>query len=126
MGFLTDLRTLSRAGAAQYAALDVSARMGQMQQSIAQASAMLAAGSTVPTLPTASTATVISARQLPMMIGLNTVVELELTVFMPSGVPVPVLRTEQVAPLHLGRLQPGATVPVVVDAHDPTTVRLAW
>jgi hypothetical protein len=126
MGFLTDLRTLSKAGSAQYAALVVSARMGQMQQSIAQASALLAASSTLPAAPTASTATVVSARQLPMMIGLNAVVELELTVFMPSGVPVPVLRTEQVAPLYLSRLVPGATVPVVVDVHDPTTVRLAW
>ncbi|WP_448005907.1 hypothetical protein [Agromyces bauzanensis] len=132
MGFLKDLATLTAAGNAAYARLDVGASLEAASRSMDQASRVLAA-----TLPPAddelfesvrvrTTATVVDARQLPMMVGMHSVVEVDLVVMMPSGLPLPVTRTEQVAPLHLARLAPGATLDVSIVPGRPETVRVEW
>ncbi|WP_448810971.1 hypothetical protein [Agromyces bauzanensis] len=132
MGFLKDLATLTAKGNDAYARLDVGASLAAASRSMDEASRVLAA-----TLPAAdddlfesvrvrTTASVVDARQLPMMLGMHSVVEVDLVVMMPSGLPLPVTRTEQVAPLHLARLAPGATLDVSIVPGRPESVRVEW
>jgi predicted alpha-1,6-mannanase (GH76 family) len=131
MGFLKDLATLTPQGNTAYARMDVGARLTAAQQSLDQANQVMAATVTAtdPWLEAArlrTTATVVAARQLPMMIGMNAVVELELIVAMAGGIPMPATRTEQVAPLHLARVMPGARLDVSVVPGRPETTRVEW
>jgi hypothetical protein len=131
MGFLKDLATLTAQGNAAYARMDVGASLAAAQQSLDQANQVMAATVTAtdPGLEAArlrTTATVVAARQLPMMIGMNAVVELELIVAMAGGIPMPATRTEQVAPLHLARVVPGARLEVSVVPGSPETTRVEW
>lgn len=134
MGFLKDLATLTRQGHEIQQRMDVGASMAQAKSSMEQASRMMAASMPVsaadgPQLEAQrlrTTATVIDARQLPMMIGMNSIVELELHAHMPGGVPLPVTRTEQLAPLHLARVAPGAILDVSIVPGRPDTVRIEW
>ncbi|GAA1941506.1 hypothetical protein [Agromyces allii] len=132
MGFLKDLATLTRQGHEMQSRMDVGAQLAQAQASMEQASRMMAA--TTPSAPEPhleaqrlrTTATVLDARQLPMMFGMNALVELDLHVLMPGGVPLPVTRTEQLAPLHLARALPGSTLDVSIVPGRPDTVRVEW
>jgi hypothetical protein len=132
MGFLKDLATLTAKGNAAYARMDVGATLEAASRSMDQAGRVLAA--TTPhadeewleAVRLRTTATVVDARQLPMVIGMNVVVELDLVVAMPSGFPLPVTRTEQVAPLHLARVAPGSTLEVSIVPGRPESVRIEW
>ncbi|MFF2494368.1 hypothetical protein [Agromyces sp. NPDC058064] len=132
MGFLTDLATLTRQGYEAQQRMDVGATMAQAQASMEQASRIMAATTPVAAEPRVeaqrlrTTATVLGARQLPIMFGMNAVVELELHVLMPGGVPMPATRTEQLAPLHLARAVPGAALDVSLVPGRPDTLRLEW
>jgi hypothetical protein len=131
MRILSDLATLTRQANAAYARMDVGASLAAAQQSLEQANRVMAASVVAhdPALETArvrATATVADARQLPMMIGINAVVELDLIVSLPGGVPMPASRTEQLAPLHLARVAPGSQVHVSLVPGRPETVRLEW
>ncbi len=132
MGFFSDLHKLGKIGREAQERMDVGASMAAMQQSIAQASQVMAAA-VPPALDPAleaqrirTTATVVEARQQPMMIGMNAVVELSLHVQMPGGIPLPVTRTEQLNPLLLARAVPGAALAASVVPGRPDSVRLEW
>jgi hypothetical protein len=71
-------------------------------------------------------AIVTRARQANARINFDPIVELDLLVTMPSGVPVPVHRTEIVQVLHLSRVQVGARLAVRVDPRDPSVLRINW
>ncbi|MFF2387785.1 hypothetical protein [Agromyces sp. NPDC058104] len=132
MGFLKNLATLTRQGYEAQQRMDVGATMAQAQASMEQASRIMAAttpSATDPRLESQrfhTTATVLGARQLPVMFGMNAAVELELHVLMPGGVPMPVVRTEQLAPLHLARAVPGATLDVSLVQGRADTLRIEW
>ncbi|MFD5864573.1 hypothetical protein ACFWGP_06455 [Agromyces sp. NPDC127015] len=132
MGFLRDLATLTRQGYEAQQRLDVGASMAQAKAQMEQASRMMAASMPAQAEPALegqrlrTTATILDARQLPMMIGMNSLVELDLHVLMPGGVPLPVTRTEQLAPLHLARALPGATLDVSLVPGRPDTVHVEW
>lgn len=132
MGFLKDLTTLTRQGNAAYARLDVGARLADAQASIDQANRMMAATAPRPTdaslepLRMRTTATVLAARQLPMMVGMNAMVELDVHVLMPGGVPMPATRAEQVPPLRLAAVQPGAQLAATIVPGHPETLRIEW
>ena len=132
MGFLKDLHTLTKQGNAAYARMDVGARLEEASLAMGEASRVLAASTpqsdelALEAVRLRTTATVLDARQLPMMIGMNVVVELSLVVRMPSGVPLPVTRTEQLAPLHLARVAPGASLEVSIIPGRPDSVRIEW
>ncbi|UOQ88237.1 hypothetical protein MUN74_13200 [Agromyces endophyticus] len=132
MGFLKDLTTLTRQGFEMQQRMDVGATMAQAQEQMAQASRLMAASMPAPTdarleaQRLRTTATVVDARQLPMMIGMNSLVELDLHVLMPGGVPMPASRTEQLAPIHLARVAPGATLDVSLVPGRPDTLRVEW
>ena len=132
MGFLKDLATLTAQGDAAYARMDVGASLDTASRSMEEASRVLVA--TMPTrddewLEAArlrTTATVVDARQLPMVIGVNVVVELDLILAMPSGFPLPVTRTEQLVPLQLFRVAPGSSLDVSIVPGRPESVRIEW
>jgi hypothetical protein len=131
MRLLSDLATLTRRANGAYDRMDVGASLAAAQQSMAQAGRVMAANVVVndPALEASrvrATATIVDARQLPMTIGMNAVVELDLIVSMPGGIPMPAGRTEQLAPLHLARVAPGAQVAVSLVPGRPETVRLEW
>lgn len=132
MGFFKDLHALGKIGREAQDRMDVGASMAAMQQSIAQASQVMAAAAP-PALDPAleaqrvpTTATVVDARQQPMMIGMNAVVEIDLHVALPGGIPLPVTRTEQLNPLLLARVVPGAVLQASVVPGRPDSVRLEW
>jgi hypothetical protein len=132
MGLLKDLTTLTRQANIAYDRMDVGASLAAASRSMEDASRVLAATTPRPedaafeAARLRATATVVDARQLPMVIGMNVVVELDLVVAMPSGFPLPVTRTEQIAPLHLARVTPGSTVDVSMVPGRPDTVRIDW
>lgn len=131
MGFLKELATLTTQGNAAYARMDVGATLAAAQQSVDHAGQVMAATVTAtdPALEAArlrTTATVVDARQLPMMIGMNAVVELDLVVALGGGIPMPATRTEQLAPLHLARVAPGSRLDVSVVPGRPETLRIEW
>ncbi|GAB2569174.1 hypothetical protein [Leucobacter ruminantium] len=132
MGFFKDLHALGKIGREAQDRMDVGASMAAMQQSITQASQVMAAAAP-PALDPAleaqrvpTTATVVDARQQPMMIGINAVVEIDLHVALPGGIPLPVTRTEQLNPLLLARVVPGAVLQASVVPGRPDSVRLEW
>jgi hypothetical protein len=132
MGFLKDLTTLTRQANAAYDRMDVGASLDAASRSMREASRVLAATTTRPddelleAARVRAVATVVDARQLPMVIGMNLVVEVDLVVTMASGIPLPVNRTEQVAPIHLARLAPGAALDVSIVPGRPESVRVEW
>lgn len=132
MGFLKDLTTLTRQANAAYDRMDMGATLAAASRSMEDASRVLAATTPRPdeewleAVRLRTTANVVDARQLPMVIGMNAVVELDLVVSMPSGFLLPVTRTEQVAPLHLARVTPGSTVDVSLVPGRPDSVRIEW
>lgn len=98
---------------------EANAMMAGTAQAGAQSAAVVANG-------VAATATIISTRQTGSLINFNPVVELELLVILPSGVPILVTRQETVQQLHLGRCQPGLRVNVKVDPTNADRVWIDW
>lgn len=132
MGFFKNLATLTRQGYQMQQQMDVGASMAQASAAMDQAGAMMAAMTPAPTTPTQEAgrvqvnATVTDARQQPMTIGMDAVVELDLLVHLPGGIPLPVRHTARVAPLHLTRVVPGAALPVSIIPGRADTVRIEW
>ena len=132
MGIWSDARKLAKMGREMGRDRDMGAIMASAQNSMAQAGQYMAAAAPVQTSPAQeaqrlyTTATVTAATQAPMMIGMNAVVELDLIVTLPGGVPLPVHRTEQLAPLHLARVAPGVALPVSIVPGMAETLRLEW
>ncbi|MFC9918067.1 hypothetical protein [Agromyces binzhouensis] len=129
MGFLADLRTLNAQATAVRERMDVGATLAAAQQSLEQADRVMAAAVAAndPASDAArvrTTASVVSARQLPMVIGMDVMVELELVAQLPGGTPVPASRTQPLAPIQLARVTPGAIVDVSLVPGRPETVRL--
>ena len=134
MGVFKDLRTLSAHGKEmrdnappmkdQMSNLsskmaEANAMMAGMAQGASQVNAAMANGVT-------ATATIISARQSGALINFNPVVELELLVILPSGVPMQATRQEPVQQVHLGRCLPGLRLNVKVDPTNANNLWIDW
>lgn len=132
MGFFKDLRTLSkqsRAVSEQYPTQQIlanaSAQMSAVSAMLAQATEQVDDGR-LSTEGFDTVAIVTGARQTNALMNHNPMVELDLLVTMPTGVPVPVQRTQVVPLLHLSRVQPGSRLAVRIDPNDPSTLRIIW
>jgi hypothetical protein len=132
VGFFKDLRTLSKQGRAvseqyptQQILANASAQMSAVSAMLAQANDQVADGR-LETEGFDTVAVVTGARQTNALMNHNPMVALDLLVTMPSGVPVPVQRTEIVPLLHLSRVQVGSRLAVRIDPHDPSTLRITW
>jgi hypothetical protein len=99
--------------------------MSAVSAMLAQASDQVADGR-LETEGFDTVAIVTGARQTNALMNHNPMVALDLLVTMPSGVPVPVQRTQVVPLLHLARVQVGSRLAVRIDPHDPSTLRITW
>lgn len=131
MGFFRDMKKLSEQNKQVREAYPVSGLLAQAQQGMAAMSETLESladqtesGVIVDGVHT--TATVVAVRQAGAMVNFNPLVELDLLVLMPGGVPVPVTRKEVVLQLHLARSQPGQRVKVLVDPTNPARLAIDW
>jgi uncharacterized membrane protein len=133
MGFIKDLHTLTKQGKALREQYPVQVLLAQAATQMDAASAMMrqatqqqAGGERLLSHGVDAVAVVTGARQSNALLNHAPMVELDLLVTMPNGVPVPVTRTEVVALLHLPRAQVGQRLAVRVDALDPTTLWINW
>lgn len=98
---------------------EANAMMAGMAQGAAQSNAAIANG-------VSAVATITAARQTGALINFNPVVELELLIMLPSGVPMQATRQEPVQQLHLGRCQPGLRLHVKVDPTNASSLWIDW
>jgi hypothetical protein len=130
MGFLKDLAALNTMGRDIQRTTDVSAQLAHAQAAMADANATMAAMTARATSTTAvggtpAAATVLSARQTGQFVNFAPVVELELLVPGAGGFLAPVTIREIVDQLHLARITPGVSLPVLV-GEQPTDVVIDW
>lgn len=126
MGFFKDVKKLNQQSEAMRAgAPPLKDRLAAVSAQMAQMNAMATTTAGITT-GSPATATIIAARQTGAMINFNPVVELELLVMMPSGVPMPATRQEMVMQIHLGRCQPGLRINVRVDPGDVNALWIDW
>ena len=134
MGFFKDMRTLNKQAQEINAAqppmkdrmADASARMANANQMIAGMAQNSMAATAAMTNGVSAVATITGATQTGMMMNFNPVVNLDLLVVMPNGVPMPVTRQEPVQQLHLGRCQPGMRLNVRVDPNNIGSLWIDW
>ena len=132
MGFFKNISTLTRQAREMERTFDMGATMAQASQAMTQAQQYMAASMPVVLSPvdearrTFTTATVTAAQETPMTIGMNVMVDLELIVQLPGGVPLPVRRIEQLSPLHLARVAPGSRLEVSLIPGMPESLRIEW
>ena len=133
MGFMKDIKKLSDQGKEMRDKYPVQDQLANAQASMANANAMMANMAQASTAATQAltngvdaTATITAARQTGTQMNFNPVIELDLLVMMPSGVPMPVTRQETVAQLHLARCQVGANLRVKVEPNNPNSLWIDW
>ncbi len=133
MGFIKDLHTLTKQGKAmreQYPVQDLLARAATQMDAattmMRQATQQQAGGERLLSTGVDAVAVVTGARRSNALLNHAPMVELDLLVTMPNGIPVPVTRTEVVPLLHLPRAQVGQRLAVRVDPHDPATLWINW
>ena len=133
MGFLKDMKKLVDQGHALEKKYPVKDSLANAQASMTNANAMMAnmaqasaAATQAMTNGVDATATITAARQTGTQMNFNPVIELDLLVMMPSGIPLPVTRQETVAQLHLARCQVGANLRVKVEPNNPNSLWIDW
>ncbi len=133
MGFMKDIKKLNDQGKELREKYPVQGQLANAQASMANANAMMANMAQASAAATQAinngvdaTATITAARQTGAQINFNPVIELDLLVMMPSGVPMPVTRQETVGQLHLPRCQVGSTLKVKVEPSNPNSLWIDW
>ncbi len=133
MGFFKDIKKLSDQGKEFRKQNPVDQQIANAQNSMAQASAMMADMANQSAAATAAMAngvdafaTVTSATQTGAMINFNPVVDLDLLVTMPGGAPLPVRKQETVMQMYLSRCQPGSRLAVKIDPANPAGLWIDW
>jgi len=61
-----------------------------------------------------------------MVIAGRPVIELQLVVVLPGGIPLPVAHSTAIDPAQASRLVPGARIVVTLDPSDPASLRIDW
>lgn len=61
-----------------------------------------------------------------MVIAGRPVIELNLVVVLPGGIPLPVAHSTAIDPAQASRLVPGARIVVTLDPADPASLRIDW
>ncbi|MDO8390106.1 MAG: hypothetical protein Q7V57_06430 [Actinomycetota bacterium] len=133
MGFFKDIKKLNDQGKEMREQYPVQDQLANAQASMAQANQMMAQMAASSAEATAAMtngvdafATVTTAQQTGAMMNFNPVVDLDLLVMLPSGVPMPVRRQEVVMQMYLSRCQPGSRLKVKVDPANPTGLWIDW
>jgi hypothetical protein len=119
MGFMKDLRDLSKAGKEASKGWDPAAQMRQANEQMKQ----MTTQSTLLTTGTIARATVTALRDTGTMVNYQPVVEVDVTVLPANGMPFPATGTS-VGHAPLASLQPGTNIQVRYDPANPSVVAL--
>lgn len=127
MGFLDSYFKLTSMADEMSEKNDVGARLSSMQSKLDTLNASMApAPQADPAKRTDATATVTASRPAGAQINGALMVELELLVMLPAGVPMPVTQTTLVPPTALGKTAVGARLAVSLDPAVPATLVVDW
>lgn len=131
MGFLKDVRKLSKMGAELRDSMpppgeQMAAAQQRMAAVTAQMNQQAQATQAVTADGVAATATVLSAAQTGALVNFDPSVRLELLVTVPGQPPYPASIEAVVPQIHLARVQPGSTIPVLVARTDRDQVLVDW
>jgi roadblock/LC7 domain-containing protein len=125
MGLFKSVRELNKQGKEISRNWDVGAQLADAQASMAAANEMMAqqtAAANVAATGLDAAATVVAVRQGGAMVNYQPMVEIDLTVMVPGGMPYPATVSQVVQQVHLARLQPGNALRVKVDQANPQTI----
>lgn len=126
MGFLGDINKLNKQAKEMKKDWDPGA---QMQDAMAQMKAVnesMADANQAITDGVPGTAQVVAVGASTGMVNMNPMMQVDLLVTSEGGVPRPVSKQLVVPMQHLGRVQAGATLPVLVSQSDPEGVAIMW
>jgi hypothetical protein len=133
MGVFKDLRDIVDQAEQMRAQYPVSDALANAKVGMAQAAELMQGLAATTSETTAglvdgveTVATVTASRHTGTVVSFNPVIDLDLLVAMPNGVPRPVTRREVVAQLHLVKAQPGNRLRVKVDPNDVTRLWIDW
>jgi hypothetical protein len=127
MGFLDSYFKLTSMADEMSEKSDVGASLATMQGKLDSLNATMAPPVQAdPAKRTDATATVTASRPSGAQVNGAMVVELELLVMLPAGIPMPVTQTTLVPPADLGRIHVGARLAVSLDPAAPATLVVDW
>jgi hypothetical protein len=127
MGFLDSYFRLTSMADEMSEKSDVGASLATMQGKLDSLNATMAPPVQAdPAKRTDATATVTASRPSGARVNGAMVVELELLVMLPAGIPMPVKQTTLVPPADLGRIHVGARLAVSLDPAVPATLVVDW
>ncbi|MFN2545760.1 MAG: hypothetical protein ABR600_14480 [Actinomycetota bacterium] len=134
MGFVKDMKNLKQQSKeiqeqTGYTRPSIREAMHQASDAMTMAQAVMAQQQATAALLASgvpATATVNQYRDTGMTVNENPSVEMDLTVQMDGHEPQHVVHTEMVPRLLIPRLAPGGSLPVRVDAMDPSKIAIDW
>ena len=129
MGFLDSYFRLTSMADEMSEKSDVGGSLATMQSKLDGLNASMAASAPVAADPAKrmdATATVTASRPSGAQVNGAMVVELELLVMLPAGIPLPVKQTTLVPPAGLARIGVGARLTVSLDPAVPATLAIDW
>jgi hypothetical protein len=125
MGFFKSVRELNKQGKEISRNWDVGAQLADAQSSMAAANQMMAqqtAAANIAATGLDATATVAAVRQGGALVNYQPMVEIDLTVMAPGSPPYAATVSQVVQQVHLARLQPGASLRVMVYPATPASI----
>ena len=129
MGFLKDVRKLSKQGKEMSKGLDPAARMREASAALEATSEMMAHQTAAAGLAESgdpATAQVNGARDTGTVVNMQPVMEIDLLVFVEGQPPYPATLQQVVPIAQVGRLAPGTRLPVMIDRTDPGAIWIDW
>ncbi|HEY4224524.1 MAG TPA: hypothetical protein VGM70_01775 [Pseudolysinimonas sp.] len=129
MGFFDDLGKLTQLASESEAQLNVPGRLAQAQQKMDAMTSAMTPPATSPEIEARRvqvSASVVNVSPTSTWVNGQPVVQVDLMVDLPGGMPLPVTRAEVVPQLYLARLVPGAPLPVSLDPATPASLRIEW
>ncbi|NQV05131.1 hypothetical protein HQ535_01155 [bacterium] len=129
MGFLKDMKKLSKQSKEASKDWDPAAQMREASAALAATSEMMAQQTAAAELAESgepATAQVNAARDTGTVANLQPVMEIDLLIFAGGRPPYPVTLRQIVPLAQIGRLVPGTRLPVKIDLGDPGAVWIDW
>jgi hypothetical protein len=127
MGFLDSYFKLTSMADEMSEKNDVGASMASMQSKLDALNATMAPAPVAdPAKRMDATATVTASRPAGAQLNGALMVELELLVMLPAGIPMPLKQTTLVPPTALGKTAVGARLAVSLDPAVPATLVVDW
>lgn len=126
MGLLGDLNKLNQQGKEMRKNWDPGAQMNDALAQMRAVNESMAESSQALTDGVPGTAQVVAVGPSTGMVNMNPMMQVDLLVTGPGGLPRPVSKKMVVPMQYLAKLQVGATLPVLVSQSDPDGVAVMW